>query len=140
TKKPIILHCRKGAGEEDFSAYEDLFALLKNAPLNGGIMHCFSGRYIDATRALDHGFLIGATGIIGYKKNNDLRESFKKIGLKNIVVETDCPYLPPQSKRGKRNEPANIPEIAATLAEILGEPLSRVADITTQNTTNIFKL
>ena len=139
-KKPIVLHCRKGKQEADFTAYEDLFARLRSASLNGGIMHCFSGRYEDAKRALDLGLLIGVTGIVGYKKNNDLRETFKKIGLNHLVVETDCPYLPPQSKRGKRNDPSNIPEIAQDLALVLGEPLTKVADTTTQNTMQIFKL
>ncbi|MDR1684622.1 MAG: TatD family hydrolase, partial [Elusimicrobiota bacterium] len=99
-KKPVVLHCRKGKEENDFSAYKDLFAALKTANLQGGVMHCFSGRYEDAKAALDLGLLIGVTGIVGYKKNNDLRETFKKIGLNYLMLETDCPYLPPQSKRG----------------------------------------
>jgi TatD DNase family protein len=139
-KKPIILHCRKSAAENDFSAYDDLFAALGKYSFNGGIMHCFSGRYEDAVKSLDNGLLIGVTGIIGYKKNNDLRETFKKIGLKYLTVETDCPYLPPQSKRGKRNDPSNIPEIAATLAEVLQKPIGEVADITTQNSSAVFKI
>jgi TatD DNase family protein len=139
-KKPIVLHCRKNSVENDFGAYEDLFGALKNSDFNGGIMHCFSGRYEDAKKALDSGLLIGVTGIIGYKKNNDLRETFEKIGLKYLTVETDCPYLPPQSKRGKRNDPSNIPEIAATLAEVLGKSLCEVADITTQNSSAIFEI
>ena len=139
-QKPLVLHCRKGAAESDFSAYTDLFAILKKASFRGGIMHCFSGRYEDAVKALDIGLLIGVTGIVGYKKNNDLRETFKKVGLKNLVLETDCPYLPPQSKRGKRNDPSNIPEIAKDLAAALGEPLSKTADITTENTIKIFNM
>ena len=139
-KKPIVLHCRKSAAEGDWGAYADLFSMLKNAVFSGGIMHCFSGRYEDAVKALDMGLLIGVTGIVGYKKNNDLRETFKKIGLKNLVLETDCPYLPPQSLRGKRNDPSNIPEIAKDLAQALGEPLNKVADITTENTIKIFRL
>ena len=139
-EKPLVLHCRKAAAENDFAAYEDLFALLKNAGYAGGIMHCFSGRWQDARRALDMGFLLGVTGIVGYKRNADLRETFKKAGLKNLVLEPDCPYLPPQSKRGKRNEPANIPEFAADLAAVTGENIIKVADITTQNTMRVFKL
>ncbi|MDR1123528.1 MAG: TatD family hydrolase [Elusimicrobiota bacterium] len=139
-QKPIVLHCRKATAENDYSAYDDMFALLKNANCAGGIMHCFSGRWQDAVKALDMGFLLGVTGIVGYKRNANLRETFKKAGLKNLVVETDCPYLPPQSKRGKRNEPANIPEIAADLAAAVGETLAKTADITTQNTMRVFKL
>jgi TatD DNase family protein len=139
-KKPLVLHCRKTAAENDFTAYDDLFVMLKNATHAGGIMHCFSGRWQDADKALDMGFLLGVTGIVGYKRNADLRETFRKAGLKNLVVETDCPYLPPQSKRGKRNEPANIPEIAADLAAATGENLTKVADITTQNAMRVFKI
>ena len=139
-KKPLVLHCRKAAAENDYGAYDDLFAMLKNASFSGGIMHCFSGRYDDAKKALDTGLLIGVTGIVGYKKNNDLRDTFKKIGLNYLTLETDCPYLPPQTKRGKRNAPAYIPMIAQDLAAALGRPLSEVAEITTQNTAKIFKL
>jgi TatD DNase family protein len=114
--------------------------IFKQKPaVKGGIMHCFSGRYSDAVWALDNGLLIGINGIIGYKKNEDLRQSVKKIGAKYLVVETDCPYLPPQSKRGQRNDPSNIPEIAATTADILGISISSLADITTQNTRDLFK-
>ena len=96
-------------------------------------MHCFSGRKEDAYRALDLGFYIGINGIIGYKRNEDLRQIIKQIGLKYLLLETDCPYLPPQSKRGQRNSPVNIPEIAQNLADILGKNINEVADITTQN-------
>lgn len=136
-KKPVVLHCRKTNLPEDFSAYDDLAAILKNYD-GGGIMHCFSGRWQDAVFALDKGFLIGINGIIGYKKNDDLRASVKKIGLERIVVETDCPYLPPQSKRGQRNSPVNIPEIAQTLADILGKKIEDVAEITSRNALKFF--
>lgn len=137
--KPIVLHCRKSNEENDFSAYDDMMAMLKQKTLTGGIMHCFSGRYQDAVSALDFGLLIGINGIIGYKRNNDLRETVKKIGAKYLVMETDCPYLPPQSKRGKRNDPSNIPEIAQTVADLLGIGINTLADITNANTRNIFK-
>lgn len=132
-KKPIILHCRKGKEAQDYSAYEDMFFALKKYNLSGGVLHCFSGRKEDAYRALDNGFLLGINGIIGYKKNDDVRQIIKQVGLKYLMLETDCPYLPPQSKRGQRNSPVNIPEIAQTLADILGKSINEVADITTQN-------
>ncbi|MBO7605128.1 MAG: TatD family hydrolase [Elusimicrobiaceae bacterium] len=132
-KKPIILHCRKGKDQQDYSAYEDMFFALKKYNLSGGILHCFSGRKEDAYRALDMGFYLGINGIIGYKKNEDVRQIIRQVGLKYLVLETDCPYLPPQSKRGQRNSPVNIPEIAQTLADILGKNINEVADITTQN-------
>ena len=132
-RKPIILHCRKGKDQQDYSAYEDMFFALKKYNLSGGILHCFSGRKEDAYRALDMGFYLGINGIIGYKKNDDVRQIIKQVGLKYLLLETDCPYLPPQSKRGQRNSPVNIPEIAQTLSDILGKNINEVADITTQN-------
>ena len=138
TNKRVVLHCRKTNEPGDFKAYEDLFAILKNHDAQGGIFHCFSARYEDAKRALDRGFLLGLNGIISYKKNNDLREIIKKIGIEHFVLETDCPYLPPQTKRGQRNSPQNIPEIAAYLAELLNISLETCAQITTQNAKNFF--
>lgn len=138
TNKRVVLHCRKTNEPGDFKAYEDLFAILKNHDAQGGIFHCFSARYEDAKRALDRGFLLGLNGIISYKKNNDLREIIKKIGIEHFVLETDCPYLPPQTKRGQRNSPQNIPEIAAYLAELLNISLETCAQLTTQNAKNFF--
>ena len=139
-KKPIILHCRQGKDKQDFSAYEDMFFLLKKYSLSGGVLHCFSGRKQDAYRALDNGFLLGINGIIGYKKNQDLRDIIKQVGLKYLMLETDCPYLPPQSKRGQRNSPVNIPEIAQYLADILGKSINEVADQTTQNAKSFYNI
>lgn len=143
---PLVLHCRKSPEPEDFSAYTDLLDLIeKNHKANShrkfqGILHCFSGRLEDANRAIKLSFLIGVNAIIGYKgkKNNPLRETIKKIGIENIVLETDCPYLPPQSKRGERNEPSYIPEIAQTVADILNITTKQVADITTKNVREVY--
>lgn len=137
-KKPSVLHIRAGRAPGDFTAYEDAFSILKKHSVSGGVLHCFSGRYEDAARALDLGFKLGFNGIITYKKNNDLRETLRRAGLKNIVLETDCPYLPPQSKRGQRNSPLNIPEIAQYIADFLNVPLEEVAEVTTKNCKEIF--
>ena len=139
-KKPIILHCRKGKDPQDYSAYEDMFFALKKYNLSGGVLHCFSGRKEDAYRALDNGFYLGINGIIGYKKNDEVRQIIKQVGLKYLMLETDCPYLPPQSKRGQRNSPVNIPEIAQNLADILGKSINEVADITTQNAKTFYNI
>lgn len=141
-KKPIILHARKNNINGDYGVYEDLFRVLKqnwNAS-SGGVLHCFSGRYQDAKAALDTGLKLGINGIITYKKNNDLRETMAKAGLQNILLETDCPYLPPQRVRGKRNTPAYIPEIALFIADYLNIPIEKVAEITTQNSIEMFDL
>jgi len=140
-KKPIILHARKNAAPDDWGVYGDLFKILKSdwkPSESGGIMHCFSGRYEDAVKALDAGLKLGVNGIITYKKNEDLRLTIKKAGVKNIVLETDCPYLPPQSKRGKRNDSSNIPEIAQFTADFLNIHVEKLAEITTENCRKIF--
>lgn len=141
-KLPAVLHIR-GDKSGGFEAYEDTFKCLEThwtpkSKTANGVLHCFSGRYQDAARAVDMGLVIGINGIISYKKNDDLRASIKKIGLKNLILETDCPYLPPQSKRGKRNSPENIPEIAEAVADILGVSAGEVSSVTTANTEELF--
>ncbi|WP_428898475.1 TatD DNase family protein [Parelusimicrobium proximum] len=143
--KPVVLHIRKAKEDGDYSAYEDVFEILKNGgcwrPAKNkftGVLHCFSGRETDAYKALDMGMCLGINGIISYKKNDELRETVKKVGLKNIILETDCPYLPPQSKRGTRNSPVNIPEIAVFIADMLNVRPEEAAEITTQNCRDLF--
>jgi len=137
-KKPVVIHCRKSKDPQDFSAYDDFAAILKEVRVFGGVEHCFGGRYSDAVTALDNGLLLGVNGTISYKRNNDLRDTIKKIGLKYLLLETDCPYLPPQTKRGTRNSPLNIPEIAGVLAEILGIGAEKAADAASENTRKLF--
>lgn len=140
-----VFHARSGKDAKNDSAYADLSALLKNkwnyAPKGKkfrGILHCFSGVWEDAGAALDLGLALGVNGTFTYKKNDELREIVKKAGLENIVFETDCPYLPPQSARGLRNDPSYIPEIAAAAAGYLGVTVGKAADVTTGNAYEIF--
>lgn len=84
------------------------------------------------------GLALGVNGAFTYKKNGELREIVKKAGLENIVFETDCPWLPPQSARGKRNDPSHIPEIAEAVAAHLGVTAGHAADVTTANAYEIF--
>lgn len=139
--KPVILHCRNGL---DKNAYEDLFALLKKYHKQpegrrfAGILHCFGGSYDDAKKATDMGFLLGINATITYPKNENLREIIRKIGVKNLITETDCPYLPPQSQRGKRNSPSNIPEICKALSEVTKTPLIKTAEKALENFQVVF--
>lgn len=140
--KPAVFHARNGktAGQD---AYADLLAALKAwnyGPSRKfrGVLHCFSGNWNDAKAGLDLGLCLGVNGTFTYKKNDDLREIVKKAGPANIVLETDCPYLPPQSSRGKRNDPSFIPEIAAMLAGHLGLSNAQLADKTTANAFDLF--
>lgn len=141
--KPAVFHARNGkqAGQD---AYADLLAALKDswtyrpARKFRGVLHCFCGSWADARAGLDLGLLLGVNGTFTYKNNHDLRETIKKAGLDNIILETDCPYLPPQSSRGKRNDPSFIPEIAAIAATHLGIGTGQLAEKTTANAFELF--
>lgn len=140
--KPIILHIRREA--ENYEPYDTVFNMLKHewTPSKStgypGVLHCFSGRYEDAVKAVDNGLLLGINGIFSYKRNDDLRETVKKIGLSKIILETDCPYLSPQGKRGQRNDPSNIVLIATFMADWLNIPVAQVAKQTTDNATALY--
>jgi TatD DNase family protein len=135
---PVVIHCR--------DAYMDLVPMLKDsfprAPEGRrfwGVVHCFSGTPDEAAACASMGFALGADGPVTYKKNDALREAFRAAGPDVAVLETDCPYLPPQSSRGKRNEPRSIPEIAARLAEVWSLPLEEVARRTTANAAALYR-
>jgi len=144
-RRPVIFHCRNGSNpEKEANAYSDLLEIIgadwkgfKNSRFSG-VLHCFSGTQKDAFRALDMGLALGINGTITYPKNNELRDIAKKAGLEKIVLETDCPYLPPQSIRGKRNDPSRLPEIACALAQALGVRVESVAEITFKNCSDLF--
>lgn len=143
-QKPLILHIRRQA--EDYAPYEDTFQLLKREwkPADGkeyaGVLHCFCARYEEAKKALDMGLLLGINGCFTYKKNEYIREAVKKAGADKIILETDCPYLSPQGKRGQRNDPSNIPLIGQFVADYLNVPAEELARLTTQNAKNLYGL
>jgi TatD DNase family protein len=135
---PLVIHCR--------DAYMDLVPMLKNAFPRApegrrfwGVVHCFSGTPDEASACAALGFALGADGPVTYKKNDSLREAFRAAGPDVAVLETDCPNLPPQSSRGKRNEPRSIPEIAAKLAEVWSLPVEEVARRTTANASALYR-
>ena len=122
---PVVVHCR--------DAFPDLIPILakvyggKPAGRFWGVIHCFTGTPDDAAACIELGFALGADGPVTYKKNDALREAFRLAGPDATVLETDSPYLPPQSSRGKRNEPAAVLEIAGKLAEVWGISLDETA-------------
>lgn len=135
-QKPVILHSRK-ALRDLFQIVEEKFTNRQNSKIHG-IFHAFEGNFQDATKAVNLGFYIGAGGPITYKNAAEKHEVFSKIGLSNIVLETDGPFLTPQLYRGKRNEPSYIPVIAKRLAELQHCDIKEVADRTTCNAKTIF--
>ena len=133
---PVIIHNRK--------ASEDTIALMAASELvgrdNAGVMHSFSAEYETAKQALDLGFYLGFTGPVTYKNAQSLREIVAKVPLDRILIETDAPFLSPQSKRGKRNEPAYVVQIADRIAAIHNKSLEEIAEITTANAVQLFGL
>lgn len=139
-----VFHARNGRDARTDDAYPDLaLELRKKWTLNNrkrarGVLHCFSGSWEDAKAGLDLGLFLGVNGTFTYKKNEDLRGIVKKAGVANIVLETDCPYLPVQRMRGKRNDPSCIPEIGRAVAEYLGVKPEGLAEFTGINAMELF--
>ena len=142
--KPLVLHVRRQA--ENFAVYDDCFTLLDqewkpaSARPYAGVLHCFCASYEQAKQALDRGLLLGINGCFTYKKNEYIREAVKKAGADKIILETDCPYLSPQGKRGTRNDPSNIPLIAQFVADYLQLPPEELAEKTVQQTKLLYGL
>ncbi len=130
---PIVIHSR--------NSMDEVFEILqeyKNQSLKG-VFHCFSGSTLQATTAVELGFLLGIGGVVSYK-NSGLDKVVSNIDLSHLVLETDSPYLSPIPFRGKRNESAYINHIAQKVAEIKQISFEQVAKITTENAKRLFNL
>jgi len=134
TKLPVIVHSRESDA--------DMLAILKSYKgALRGVMHCFSGDYSYAEKIIDLGFAVSFTGNITFKNaNSDLLNAIKRIPIGSIMVETDSPFLSPEPERGKRNEPANVIEVARKIAEIKDISLAQVELETTKKARKLFKL
>jgi len=125
---PVIVHTR--------DADDDTLEILKDEMQKGafpGLIHCFSATAAFAAEAVRMGLYISVSGIITFKKADDLRAAVASVPLERLLVETDAPYLAPLPHRGKPNEPAYTRLTAAKLAEIKGVSFDAVAEITTDN-------
>jgi len=130
--KPVVIHCR--------DAHDDTLAILadERAGEIGGVMHCFSGDVEIARRCLDLGLFISLAGPVTYKNARALPEVARFIPDDRLVVETDCPYLPPTPHRGKRNEPAYVALTAAFVAELRGVDPEALGATMTANAATLF--
>lgn len=133
TKLPVIVHSRESDA--------DMLAILKSYKgALRGVMHCFSGDYSYAEKIIDLGFAVSFTGNITFKNaNSDLLNAIKRIPIGSIMVETDSPFLSPEPERGKRNEPANVIEVARKIAEIKDISLAQVELETSKKAIKLFK-
>ena len=140
TKKPAIIHCRGGRNPgQNAPAFFDLIRILKRERFTNAVVHCFSGDEAEAEELVEMGLFLSFTGIVTYKNNGALRATIKKVvPLSRIMLETDCPYLTVEGKRGQPGEPAFIPSLAQTIADEKGVTLEEVAKVTTQNAENFF--
>jgi len=126
---PLIFHCR--------DAFDDLFAIAKSYDFPA-ILHCFTGTLHEAKQGIDRGWLVSFSGIFTFKRSHELRTVAKALPLSSLVIETDSPYLAPQSKRGKKCESAFVIETAEKLAEVKGISIEEVAKVTTENANKLF--
>lgn len=133
-QKPLIIHTR--------DAREDTIAILKAnaAEKCGGVMHCFTENWEMAKAALDLGFYISFSGIVTFNNAQSLRDVAKQVPLDRLLIETDSPYLTPVPYRGKLNYPARVQHVAEKLADLKEISFEKMAEITTQNFQNLFKV
>lgn len=133
-RKPVVIHTR--------DATDRTLAILRDYKnyLHGGVMHCFSGTYAEAVAFLDLGLDISFSGVLTYPNTKPLQEAAQRLPLEHILLETDAPYLSPQPRRGKRNEPAFVHYTAQTLATLRSQPLADIAAQTWQNTCRVFQI
>src|SRR3954468_5276859 len=134
--KPLVIHTR--------AASADTLAILKeegedgSAGAAGGVFHCFTETAEVARAALDLGFYISFSGIITFRKAQDLRDVAAFVPLDRMLIETDSPYLAPVPFRGKTNNPSYVPYVAAQIAQVRGVPVQQIAEATSCNFDTLF--
>ena len=140
-KPPIVIHCRPSAGSDN--AWDDCLDLLERHWRSiglGGILHCFTGTWPHAKRALDLGFMISFAGNITFSKAQPIRDAAKQVPLERMLIETDSPFLAPVPHRGKRNEPLFVKDVARQLGEVRELSTEEVGRQTAHNFYTFFRL
>lgn len=129
---PFVVHVR--------DADADMLELLRGFSLgdNPGVIHCFSGDWETAKKYLDLGFFISFSGIVTFKKAEEVRDAAARIPMDRLLCETDSPYLAPVPERGKPNEPANVVHVAEVLCGLRGLSLEEFAEAAFENLANLF--
>jgi TatD DNase family protein len=130
---PLIVHTR----DADRDIIDLLRAAMAKAPFTG-VIHCYSSSPELGFAAVEMGLYLGLGGVLTFKRSDELRATVQDLPLDRLILETDAPYLAPQPFRGKRNEPAYVAHVAATLAEVKALPVAEVARATTQNFFRLF--
>jgi len=129
---PLIVHDRE--------AHQETMQILREEQAEVVVLHCFSGDLAMAEEAWARGYYTSIAGPVTYPKNEALREVVRRARPDRLVLETDCPYLPPQAFRGKRNEPAHLLKTAHEVADLLGVSLDELGRLTTENARRLFRV
>jgi TatD DNase family protein len=132
TGKPLIIHTRAAA--------DDTLRIMREEHAGAGVMHCFTESLEVAEAAIALGFYISFSGIVTFKSARDLQAVARAIPLERMLIETDSPYLAPVPFRGRTNEPSYVRHVAEFIATLRGEPLERIAQQTTENFFNLFRM
>lgn len=132
--KPVVIHCRE--------AHADVLAILANCGRGPNVVfHCFTGTMAEAEEILDRGYWISLTGVVTFKRSEELRLVAKLIPEDRIMIETDSPYLSPEPVRSVRpNEPSHLPYTAACIAKERGLSTDEFVKLTAANTRRFFDL
>ena len=128
----LIIHDRDAHGET--------MQLLESEGAGRVVLHCFSGDLAMAEEAWARGYYVSIAGPVTYPKSETLRAVVRKAMTDRLLLETDCPFLPPQAFRGRRNEPAHLVHTAQEVARLMGLPLAELSDLTTNNARRLFRL
>ncbi len=132
--KPVIIHCRDAAARmrELLQGFWDSRGAVR------GVMHCWVGEPQETEWFVDLGFYISFSGIVTFKNAVQIQESARIVPISRLLIETDCPFLAPVPKRGKRNEPAYVRYVADRVADLRGVSTEEIAKITTENADRLF--
>jgi TatD DNase family protein len=134
--KPVIIHCRDAA-----SSLQEIFRdFWKTRGSVGGVMHCWAGNPEETKAFLDLGFYISFSGVITFKNAGQIRESATIVPSDRLLIETDCPFLAPVPNRGKTNEPSYVRHVAECLASLRQVSLEHLAEQTTKNACELFRI
>lgn len=130
--KPVVIHLR--------DADEDFLRILNTRPPHSAILHCFTASEQVMRKAIELGFYISFSGIVTFKKSNEVKEIASKVPLEHLLVETDAPYLAPAPYRGKQCEPRMIVETCKALAEIKAVDYETLIVATSENAKKVFRI
>jgi len=141
--KPVVCHIRgvdgAAAGSEG-DAHEHARAILASGGVTDCVIHCFTGTPDDARAYGERGYYVSFSGIVTYKTAQPLRDAVALVPPERLLIETDCPYLAPVPRRGKRNEPAFLTHTAEVVAKCSGMSYEDLARITSENACRVFRL